>query len=97
MKTNNGIDNMASQTQDGAARLAKDASATAEDFMGKARDTLANAGEKLAGGYELARDEAKKAEREFESMVKRNPLIALTAAAGLGWAVGRYLSNNNRH
>lgn len=78
------------------ADLGSEAMASAEDMYHNAREALSTAADKLGDNYKVARERFMKAESEFEGMVKRNPLVAIGAAAGIGWAVGRYLSHSSQ-
>lgn len=87
--------NLKAQSVEAASKLGSEASKATDDLMQKARDTFGNAQAKLSDSYEMARDEFKKAEGELEGMIKKNPIIAIAAAAGIGWAVGRYLTSRS--
>ncbi len=66
-----------------------------EGIYQSAKDALGTTGHKIADGYQVARREFVKYESQVETLIKENPIIALCAAVGVGWAVGRLLSNRS--
>ena len=79
----------------GGDKPGKQLSEGVESAYETARTTFADAGRKIADGYESAKEELGKAGSQLESVVKRNPLIAVACAAGAGWVVGRMLTSRS--
>lgn len=70
-----------------------------ESGMKSAKDAFSTASHKVADGYGVAREQFSKASTQVEGLIKENPMVAVCAAVGLGWLVGRYLSSrsSNNH
>ena len=79
---------------DKATAASENATDKLESLYGNARETLSNASEKISHGYDVASEELKKAGSQFEGLVRKNPLVAVSIAAGMGWALGRLLAGN---
>jgi len=75
-----------------ASKTIDEASDKMESAYGSAKETISDAGKKLSNGYDKASEEIRKASGQFKEVVKKNPMVAVSVAAGLGWAFGRLLS-----
>ncbi len=60
-----------------------------------AKDAFENASSSFSKGYGRASKEVKRMSSQFEGAINENPLVAIGVAAGLGWALGRYLSSRS--
>lgn len=58
--------------------------------------TLESAGAAMQHGYQTAREEALRVTAQVEQFIRKNPVAAAFAAAGIGWIVGRFLSGRGR-
>ena len=85
-------ENFVSDIEKKAATVGVEAQDKAGDLYQTAKESLAATGEKFSRGYDIAREGLSKGSTELESLVKRNPMMAVAAAAGIGWVVGRLLA-----
>jgi ElaB/YqjD/DUF883 family membrane-anchored ribosome-binding protein len=88
----NGMKSQVDKTLDQGEKALHRATDKAESVYDSAREQLSHAGEKISKGYDVATEELKKVSSQFEGAIKSNPILAIGVAAGLGWAIGRYLS-----
>lgn len=63
-----------------------------EDAMKMGSHALTSATEEISKKYDAARRGLHEASSQVETFVKKNPLIAISASAGIGWALGRLLA-----
>ena len=77
-----------------ADKLASEGSERLNAFVSGAKEQLGATGEKIAQGYGVATQELKAVGSKFEGVIRSNPLLAIGVAAGLGWAVGRFLTRS---
>lgn len=68
-----------------------------EHLMKMGSNALTSASEEISKGYDAARRGLSEAGSQVETFVKKNPLIAISASAGLGWALGRLLAPRQPH
>ena len=69
----------------------------AQDAMKAGSHALSSATDEISKGYDAARRGLSEASSQVETFVKKNPLIAISASAGLGWALGRLLAPRFPH
>ena len=92
---NNQVNQLKNNVNEKASVMGDQATEKLESLYGNARETLVNAGQKISQGYDVASDEFKKVGSQFEGLVRKNPLVAVGIAAGVGWAVGRLLAGKS--
>lgn len=68
-----------------------------QDAMKVGGHALTSATDEISKGYDAARRGLSEASSQVETFVKKNPLIAISASAGIGWALGRLLAPRLPH
>jgi len=66
----------------------------AKDALHRAQDAARHVGDRVADGYGVAKDAVIKATSQTEDFIRANPLVAVLAATGLGWLIGRAIARS---
>jgi ElaB/YqjD/DUF883 family membrane-anchored ribosome-binding protein len=74
-----------------ARKVASQAASQFDGVLENSREFLNDAGSKVAHGYDVARKQTTEVAHQVEGFVKKYPFVAVGAAAGLGWILGRAL------
>ncbi len=80
-----------SQSPDAPHQNGQSKTSGAQNILDNTKRTLSQTGEKLSQGYERAREGVREASSQVEDVVRKNPLIAVATAVGIGWVAGRFL------
>jgi ElaB/YqjD/DUF883 family membrane-anchored ribosome-binding protein len=78
------MENTSTELHNGTANILESAKRNITETSGKVQQGLQQ-------GYERSREVVLKAGTQVEEAVRRNPLVAVCAAIGIGWIAGRLL------
>jgi ElaB/YqjD/DUF883 family membrane-anchored ribosome-binding protein len=72
-----------------ARKVAAQAGAQFDGVLDTTKHVISDASQKMSKSYDVARQELSQRSQQVEGIVKKYPLLAVGAAASLGWMLGR--------